>query len=299
MRSSPWRGAMVLVLIGGCYSPKNPSNDSLGDTSSASSSGDAPTSMTSSMSTQSGTGPEPSTTDSTTASTTTSTDATDATTTTDPDSSTSSADATTGPGVCGDGQQDDGEACDDGVNAGQHEGDCAPDCSVVVQQKLIRLSQNSVAGDFAPGMNPVEVGDSFCPDGYLAFFADGINRVASVAPRMGNGQVDWVLQPWTEYVNPDGDRMWTTTELLLLGVADDNTWVGLENALTPTTDSGYSGMWGDYTTSSLTCSNWSSTAGANKSFGQVHQTTELFVGPPSGGTGGLCSVAGEFTCVEQ
>lgn len=297
------------MLGAGCYSPKTPAGDSGSDTDAGSTSGDASSSMTSGMSTESGT--SPSTTDSTTATTTATTsatttatttattDATDATTTVDPDTSASTSETTTGPGVCGDGQQDDGETCDDGVNAGQHEGDCTPDCSALVQQKLIRLSQNSTPANFAPDMNPVAVADSFCPAGYLAFFADGVNRVASVAPLAGNGQVDWVLQPWTEYVNPDGDHMWTTTELLLLGVADDNTWAGLENPLTPDIDFGFTGLFEDYTTSTLTCSGWSTTSGIAASAGQVHETTQQFVGPPLDGQGGICSVSQQFICVEQ
>ena len=250
-----------------------------------------------------------------TSDTTTSTSTSPATTDPDTTISTGSSDATategsssgggtgssseSGEAVCGDGRVNGDEVCDDGENAGVSEGDCAPDCSATVQQKLIRLSQNSFGADFAPGTNPVDVADAACPVGYLAFFADGVNRVATVSPNMGNGQVNWVLQPWTEYVNPDGVRMWTTTELLLLGVDDSNTFVGLEAPLTPSTNFGMTGMLGDYTTSTLTCGDWSEATGSNLSFGQTHVVTDRFIGPPDNGSGGLCNLQHEFICIEQ
>lgn len=280
------------VALSGCFDPEE-SGSSEGSTGASSSSTGGP-SMT--VGPSSGPSMDPSTTAPTSTADPTTTDPTSgssSSTSVDPDSD-------TGQGVCGDGQVDQGEICDDGVNAGMTEGDCAPDCSAVVQRKLIRLSQNSTSADFSPGPNDVVVADSFCPNGFLAFFTDGVNRVASVAPLMGNGQVDWVLQPWTEYVNPNGDPMWTTTELRLLGVSDDHQWVGLDNPLLDSVDFGYTGMRGDYTTATANCGGWSMTnALTESSFSQAHQTNQRFVGIPDDMTGGLCSLQHEFICVEQ
>ncbi len=133
------------------------------------------------------------------------------------------------PAVCGDGIVWEGmEACDDGLNAGALPGDCAPDCSRVVTTKRIvvapiaPLPGNLV--DFADqkGMGVVEYLDFRCDEhlvGSKAMFVLPGVRVASETAYLGDGQVDWVLQPWTQYVNDDGDEVWTTDDVALLGVS--------------------------------------------------------------------------------
>jgi hypothetical protein len=194
-----------------------------------------------------------------------------------------------------------GEACDDGVNAGEEIGDCAPDCSTTVEARLIRLSQGSFPANFGAGQDDdVAFADAQCPVGYKAMFVDGVHRVASVAPMMGNGQVDWVIQPWTQYVNALDEEIWTTTSLRLLGVTDDHAWSGLLHSVVPDIDFAWTGMYGDYTTSTHTCSGWTVTSGADGSSGQAHQTSSLAVGPDQDANlFAVCGVSHEFYCVEQ
>jgi hypothetical protein len=209
------------------------------------------------------------------------------------------------PPSCGDGTVDEGEVCDDGTNAGAAPGDCAPDCSAVVQEKIIRLSQDPALPDFAAGQPSfVDAADAMCPNGYLAMIADGTNRVASLAAYMGNGQVDWPIQPWIRYVNPDGATVWTTTALRLLGVSDDNQWVGLENPVTDASlTTAFTSMVQDYTTSPLNCLGFSTATGSSGdsrvAFGLANQTSEAAIGPSGPESGGGCSFERHVYCIEQ
>lgn len=306
--------ALVFALFGaGCFDP----TDSAGDTETSGATGTAGDSSAGPPTTASGSqgsasassndddsGPGDTTASTTPGDTTDTTDPTESTSTTAPGDGGSTG-ATTGGGdpVCGDGQVDAPEACDDGVNAGAVAGDCAPDCSKEVEEKIIRLSQNTVAGNFALGRASfVAAADSECPVGYLAMIADGIDRVGSLAPLMGNGQVDWPIQTWTSYVNPAGDPVWTTTDLRLLGVADDHTWAGLANPVAPAGGTAFTAMVEDYTTSSLNCLSFTvdaGTSGDNRAaFGQATLTTQGAIG--SGvGLGGGCAFARSLYCVEQ
>lgn len=123
---------------------------------------------------------------------------------------------------CGDEVVSAGEVCDDGDENGTNLGDCAPDCSKLVDAKVITLSFNySQNGDMGGDM-AVDTADSRCEaagfTGYRALFSDGVNRRATVTPYVGDGQIDWVLSPWTRYLRGDGDLVWVTDASGLLGV---------------------------------------------------------------------------------
>ena len=145
---------------------------------------------------------------------------------------------TTGDGdgdedLCGNGVLDAGEICDDGSNLGVEEGECAPDCSTVVQVRVLRVSAEGHAGDLEslPGQGDLpERVDSLCPLNYKALFTYGGARNATDAPFAGDGQFDWVLRPWTRYERQDGTWIGTTDAAALLGVRD-GAWVGLENPI--------------------------------------------------------------------
>lgn len=221
--------------------------------------------------------------------------------TTESDSSDSSEESS--DPVCGDGVVDPGEVCDDGLNAGEQEGDCAPDCSKIVETRLIVPSPDLVHGDFAGGGNAVNAADAHCPNGYKAWLVDGQNRVASVTPLLGNGQVDWILDTWTRYANADNETIWTTTELTLLGVSDDNAWVGLENPMTSSASLFmFTGMRRDYTTSPADCDGWGSGQGGGLNvfgaFGDADAVDDSAIGSPND-NGGLCTVERGLYCVEQ
>ncbi|MEM6291096.1 MAG: DUF1554 domain-containing protein [Myxococcota bacterium] len=134
---------------------------------------------------------------------------------------------------CGDGLLADDESCDEGEGNGTGDGDCAPDCSRLVETKTIQLNvlvSTNFAGNMG-GDDAAQTLDQGCQDsglpGYRAMFADGVARRASQTPNTGDGQIDWVLQPWTRYVNNLGGVVWTTDDVALLGV-DDGAAVALD-----------------------------------------------------------------------
>jgi hypothetical protein len=163
--------------------------------------------------------------------------------------------------VCGDSRVEGNEFCDDGQNLGTAPGECAPDCSVLVVQRKIVLVVATVLPNFARngGDLVVQNADAHCPVGYKALFADGLKRVATITPNKGDGRKDWVLRPWTRYVNQAGAPIWTTNESALLGVTDGK-FQGLINAVAPDDLLNYAvtGMNADWTIlrAGDNCANW-------------------------------------------
>ncbi len=261
------------VIVVGCFTPSD--DDPLADTgdSTAADDDDDDATMTNPSATDpsadddptdaSNTAEDDSTTATVTATDPTSDDATDPDSdTTSPTSlDTSATESTTEPPAeCGDGVVEDGEICDDGVNAGADVGDCAPDCSTEVEIREIVLSSETFTGDLA-GAGPgsiIENVDDGCPFGYRAMFSDGADRIATVTGNTGDGQVDWVLRPWTAYVNEDGDLLAITDGAALLGV-HGGVFMNLENAVDPGNNGGaWTGMNQDWTAmpANENCNNW-------------------------------------------
>lgn len=161
---------------------------------------------------------------------------------------------------CGNGDIEAGEVCDDGVNAGADVGDCAPDCSAVIELREIISSAASFSPNLAAlgGGTIIENLDAECPFGYRAMFSDGDARIASLTPNMGDGQVDWVLAPWRGYVNGDGDLLAITDGAALLGVRD-GVFSDLAQAIEPGDLGGrWTGLNQDWTAleSNENCNNW-------------------------------------------
>ena len=251
-RSSPLSlGLFVVVVGGGCFDDPAPSGSETESSASTESTGD-------------GDG-DPATGDGDGDATTTSGDGDgDPTTSGDGDGDatgdgdgdeTSTGDGDGDEDLCGNGVLDAGEVCDYGSNLGVEAGDCAPDCSVVVEVRLLRISPESYVGNLeslpGPGDLPERV-DSLCPFAYKALFTYGGARNATDAPFVGDGQVDWALRPWTRYEREDGTWIGTTDAAALIGVRD-GAWVGLENpiaeAMFPVIVPGvWTGMGPDYRT---------------------------------------------------
>lgn len=185
-----------------------------------------------------------------------------------------------GPGSCGDSQIDPGEVCDDGDNLGFLPDDCAPDCSAIVTQRTIRVAGNSQGDLGGAGMTAVEGADALCPVGFLAMFSDGSDRIATITANAGDGQVDWVLQPWVAYYNLDGEHVWTTDESALLGVVDGAAQ-NLLNAV-GATNAVWTGLNADWRASmDVNCLNWTTSSGATTGpIGNYGQVTRAFLRVP-------------------
>jgi hypothetical protein len=215
--------------------------------------------------------------------------------------------------VCGDGNLAPNEVCDDGEDDNVLEvGACAPDCSTIVQEKIIQLGDSIPDGDL--GNNPVATADGTCPVGYRALFAHGNTRRATTSAYEVVDPVDWVLSPWTFYTRSSGDLIWATDAVALLGVRDGAAQ-DLENSVyfldaAGTDEQVVTGLEGDWTTAvSSTCDGWSSTTASlrpgnpvetsHPQFLRQGQTTscaDLTVCP---GFPQVCSSVTNFYCVEQ
>jgi len=187
------------------------------------------------------------------------------------ESSTSDEPETTGtiPDSCGDGVLDDDEVCDAGDDNGVEAGDCAPDCSAQVQERTIVVATTNLAASFASGSDTVVgVLDDACVAefgaGALSMFVHGDERRATLGAYAGDGAIDWVLDPWTRYVNDADELVWVTESIALLGVdgSGDNhdllhpLWVYVDN------NPAFTGMNIDWTTQvDADCNGWTLPAG--------------------------------------
>lgn len=197
--------------------------------------------------------------------------------------------------VCGDGDRGPREACDSGTNTGANLGDCAPDCSKVVDAKRIVVSMTTTTGNL--GATPVATADSLCPAMYRALFATGTTRRATTMPNASVGAVDWVVRPWTQYRNASDQVIWQTGEVPLLGV-QGGAFTALMNPISASSGGAFTGLAQNWTTlEQNNCSGWTiASSFVSKNIGIVTSTTVGFIN-----NGGLqsCDFANHFYCVEQ
>ncbi len=116
---------------------------------------------------------------------------------------------------CGDGIVEGAERCDDEVLA-LEPGACRPDCSGPIPTRRIVISSSASQGDLGP--DPIATVDGMCAAGSKAMFADGVGRRATLAPNASVDPIDWVLEPFTAYVNAGDELVWVTDDVPLLGV---------------------------------------------------------------------------------
>jgi len=189
---------------------------------------------------------------------------------------------------------DAGEECDDGDDNGVELGDCSPDCSAFVAERVIVAAEDNYSSAFAFG-SPTVVGvlDAGCATefgaGALALFAHGDERRASASPYAGDDAVDWVLQPWTRYLNDAGELIWLTESIPLLGVdaegglhdLDHEIWIYPEN------NPAFTGMNANWTTQEdAACDGWTSVAGGPMASGNPWLLTGSFLRLPGMSTCG-------------
>ena len=298
------RTTLALLITAGCYSPNEDAKSSMtGADADASTSAASGTMSSTTMS---------ATTVATSDDGVVTTEPGDTTAPTEPGTSTDPG-SSGGPGdpFCGDGNIDPGEDCDDGeanaltaacrpdcnvatcgdgdIWAGVEgcddgEGDnvlevgaCAPDCSRVIEERVIvqpgGAPQNA---DFRN--NPVAFADSLCEFGFAAMFAYPNVREAALDPFDTSRSLDWVLQPYTAYFNDDGELLWITDAVPLLGVRDGTQHPLLDTVRPPESPlyrkiTGMTDGW--LTRVDNTCSLWTDATPGNASVGNPHSATEF------------------------
>ena len=126
---------------------------------------------------------------------------------------------------------------------------CAP-CTIFVTSTNVDGNLGGIAG-----------ADSLCMSDpnypgagtYKAMLVDGINRVATITQNTGDGQVDWVLQPNTDYVQADGVTPIMTTDnngLFVFGT--------LTNSISTTAKIVWTDMLASWISNTTNCSAWTS-----------------------------------------
>lgn len=196
--------------------------------------------------------------------------------------------------MCGNGTKEAGEACDDGAENGLELLRCAPDCSRVIVAKHIMLGTERSNGNLQP--NPVATADATCPVGYKAMFGYGSVRRATTSANKVSNPIDWVIQPYTQYVTLTENPIWLTDSVALLGVRN-GAFVGLENAIDGATQVMLTGLKADWTTlGTNNCNGWTSPTGDEKHYGFASsKSIDFLYGESTSG----CNYTASFYCIEQ
>jgi Protein of unknown function (DUF1554) len=196
---------------------------------------------------------------------------------------------------CGDGKVNDvSEVCDNGADNGFGTGNCNPACSGLVAEKTIKV----VTSFPVPGaIQRIEDADLVCQTyaggTYRALLVDGDVRVATKTPYKGDGQVDWVLRPYTRYLTTLGNLIWITDDVALLGVRNGQP-VALLNPILPGPIAfAWVGFENDWTSSVDNCLGWNSSLGTDGGTVIRVDQTEFIVDPAQ------CSNAYPLICAER
>ena len=162
--------------------------------------------------------------------------------------------------------------------------------------KLIWITSTPKRGNFNAGLG---VADMDCNDGadpnmpadigtatYKALLVDTTTRRATTSGTDATGQLNWVLQPNTEYYLKTGGNPYTTAVL----TTDANalfSFGSLSTALSGGADSFWTGLNSDWTTAANHCAEWTNdTAGFIGQYG-------------NGGTTGASAIsAGNSSCAD-
>lgn len=106
-------------------------------------------------------------------------------------------------------------------------GACRPDCGGIIETRRIFVTKESHFGDFAHNAD-ITIADEICakeaaalypnmPGTFRAMLSD-VTRYAATMPFFGDCSDDWPIQPFTAYVNVEGQLVWVTGELRMLGI---------------------------------------------------------------------------------
>lgn len=196
--------------------------------------------------------------------------------------------------VCGDGFTNGDDNCDSGPQNGTGPGLCSADCKSQIsgQVKQIVVSAMTFSGKlFAEGMTGIVAGDKLCGAGFDVMAAAPDVRAASTGPFDGQGQQDWVLDPYTAYVNKQNIVVFVTGASGLLGVVD-----GQPADLLAPIGAGkvWTGLQPTWQTADATCNGWNSSAGSGI-VGDAAQVSGQFISMGAQ----ACDVKARLYCVQQ
>ena len=215
--------------------------------------------------------------------------------------------------VCGDGVTAAPEMCDDGMANGTALGACNPICTGRVQERRFRLTKQMFDGN----LGGVVGADAKCAaefgPAYKALIEDGVLRIATTSrgnATTGTGikrtnPVDWVLQPFTVYVNKASQRVWMTDESALLGVKAGKSFPLLESRIDPDAPiEQFASIWAgidfDGSPTLNNCSGWTSNSDRPAFGGILSNDGSLQIWPDGGGSySDPCLVLNPLACVEQ
>jgi len=171
-------------------------------------------------------------------------------------------------------------------------------------RKYIFVTSQTHDGNFAAGYaNGIAGADAFCQQQkdafaatlpgfsfeYKALLVDSSNRIASVSSDAGDGQVNWVLRPQTEYLRADGALLFTTNTASIFAMSS-----GLSNPFS--TDAAVRWWTGlDITWQTLAaCTNWTGVG-----LGGTRGTSAVTSAAALSENNNACGIAIRLLCVRQ
>lgn len=112
-------------------------------------------------------------------------------------------------------------------------------------------------------------------------------------PRRAGPQLDWVLKPYTRYINEANELIWATDQVNLLGVRDGKATPLLASFGGGGSDFAWAGFESDWTTSMYNCGRWNVSSGGGGSVVGLGVLGTLTV------TVADCMLMNFLLCVEQ
>ena len=211
------------------------------------------------------------------------------------------------PAVCGNNIIEDGEVCDKGMNPPLEPGSCLPTCDGTIPTKKI-FAFGSFTGNLTGG-GMLSIVDEKCKayaaenglDGtFKAMLSDNATRIAATSPFDATEAKDWVLHPYTAYLNPSLQVVWVTGPIPLLGVVPNqdpnqpNVPQMLKNPINNGEVVVWTGLTSEWLSANVHCGQWKSLVGQGMAGNAAKMLGFLDVTGPI-----LCQKPSGLICVEQ
>jgi hypothetical protein len=201
---------------------------------------------------------------------------------------------------CGDEIIQSNEECDSGPNNGAGKGFCAADCQKAVTVELeIRVTNGATLGLLTKNDKQGIAGaDELCKtfgQNWKAMISDGMFRIASANGWSNDGQKEWVLLPYTAYLNASQELIGVTGEDSLLGVPQTG---ALIHAIGLVESQVWTGLNDDWTSNADDCDDWKSGSAQNEgAVGQASDALANYLRLEN--VEGACNTPRRLYCVQQ